>query len=334
MDQRNASVDVFRFIAACLVFISHSIYADHLPLLVALGIIGRWTLPFFFLVSGYYFQKSYANKGKAAFVKTWLALLSVTLFVNLLYLLFVLLTEESLLPLATHFTLLTGTYFHLWFLTSMIVGYFVLWLLLVCKLESLIPYVIVVSLVVVLLLTPYNSLVGFKPHPLYARSFLSVPFICIGFYFAKHTIEINVSQLTSCWLLVTGVLVQLGEGWFLSSQGQDSSRVNFLGGTLIVSVGVFLLSLQLVLPSNSWLAHYGRRYSFPLYLYHPIVNFFLHRVLDDIRVGQFIYWISPILALAVTLGLFICLDKFVPTLFGILSGSFRRPKQPDTFVKS
>lgn len=101
-----------------------------------------------------------------------------------------------------------------------------------------------------------------------------------------------------------------------------------------MSVGVFLLSLQLVLPSNSWLAHYGRRYSFPLYLYHPIVNFFLHRVLDDIRVGQFIYWISPILALAVTLGLFICLDKFVPTLFGILSGSFRRPKQPDTFVKS
>ncbi|NEU68749.1 acyltransferase family protein [Spirosoma agri] len=322
MDQRNASVDVFRFLAACVVFISHSVYSNHLSLLVVLGIVGRWALPFFFLVSGYYFEKSYVRRSTSAFTKTIIALLSVTLFINLFYLAFVGVTEGSFRPLLTRFTLLTGTYFHLWFLTSLLVSYLVLWFFLNYKLVKLLPYLAAVTIALVLLLTPYNYLVGMATHPIYARSLLSIPFLCIGFLISKHGVDGSISKPIACLLVVFGIGIQLLEGWFLSSQGQDSSRVNFLGGTLFVSIGMFLLSLQLVVSQDNILGYYGRRYSFPLYLYHPLINYFLHKSLETVLMGTVIYWLSPILALAATLLLFIYMDKFAPALFRILSGGF------------
>lgn len=326
MEQRNASIDVFRFFAACLVFISHSVYSNHPSLLALLGIVGRWALPFFFLVSGYYFEKSYARRSVSAFSKTITALLSATLFINLFYLVFVGLTEGTLKPLATHFTLLTGTYFHLWFLTSLLVSYVVLWFFLTYKLTRLLPYLAIATIVLVLLLTPYNYLFGMSAHPIYARSLLSIPFLCIGFFIARYSVDVNVSRPTTYLLIAVGIGIQLIEGWFLSNGGQDSSRVNFLGGTFFVSIGMFLLALQLVVRSDSVLGYYGRRYSFPLYLYHPFINYFLHKTLEVTSIGEVMYWLSPIVALAATLLLFIYLDKYAPTVFRVLSGNLSRPK--------
>ena len=163
MDHRSASVDAFRLLAACLVFFCHSIYTSQASLLTLLGLLGRWIIPFFFLVSGYYFQKSYTRQPRYAFSKIAKGLLAVTLFVNLFYLAFIGLVEGSLVTIANHFTLLVGTYFHLWFLTSMMLGYIVLWFLLTFGLERLMPNVAAVFLLLILSLAPYNTLFGLSP---------------------------------------------------------------------------------------------------------------------------------------------------------------------------
>ena len=329
MNQRNGSIDVFRFVGACLVFLCHSIYSEYLPTLSLLGLLGRWVVPFFFLVSGYYFQKSYAARPVQAFSKTVKNLLFVTLFVNLFYLLFAILTEESIKPLISYFTLLTGTYFHLWFLTSMVLGFLVLWLLLHFKLDRLLPYVIVISLLVILIFMPYNYLLGVKAHPIYARSFLSIPFLCMGFLISRHTLDDNVSKLAAYLLIGFGIGVQLVEVWLLSSSmpEADAARVNFLVGTLPLSVGIFLLSLRLSISPDYWLSYYGRRYSLPLYLYHPVVNLFLQRIFEKTMVmSGFMYWISPLLGLSVCTLILIGLDKFAPPVFRALCGDFSQPR--------
>lgn len=327
MNQRNGSIDVFRFLGACLVFLCHSIYLDCTPILDLLGLSGRWVVPFFFVVAGYYFQKSYAARPVQAFTKTVKNLLFVTLFVNLIYLLFTLLTEGTIKPLLTYFTLLTGVYFHLWFLTSMVLGYLVLWFLLHFKLDKLLPLVVVVSLMIILIFIPYNYLLGLRPHPIYARSFLSVPFLCLGFLISKHALDRRVSQLTAYLLIIIGIGAQLVEVWFFSSLMTDAVRVNFLAGTLPLAVGIFLLSLRLSISPDSLLSYYGRRYSLPLYLYHPVVNLVFYRIFAETMVtGGFIYWSSPFVGLGICILILIGLDKFAPAVFRGLCGDFSRPK--------
>jgi surface polysaccharide O-acyltransferase-like enzyme len=326
MDHRSASVDAFRLLAACLVFFCHSIYTSQASLLTLLGLLGRWIIPFFFLVSGYYFQKSYTRQPRPAFNKMAKGLLAITLFVNLFYLVFIALVEGSLVTIANHFTLLVGTYFHLWFLTSMMLGYVVLWFLLTFKLERLLPYVAAVFLLLILSLAPYNALFGMRPHPIYARSLLSVPFLCIGFLIARHTLNTTMSTVFSWLLIGVGIGIQIAESRLLASHGSDPLKVNFLGGTLLLSVGMFLLALQVSIPGKSWISYYGRRYSFSLYLYHPVINYFLYEAYKTHTLGNIVYWLSPLLALTTMLLLLIGVDKFTPPLFRILSGDFSRPR--------
>ncbi|WP_080238817.1 acyltransferase family protein [Spirosoma rigui] len=326
MDHRSASVDAFRLLAACLVFFCHSIYTSQASLLTLLGLLGRWIIPFFFLVSGYYFQKSYTRQPRYAFSKIAKGLLAVTLFVNLFYLAFIGLVEGSLVTIANHFTLLVGTYFHLWFLTSMMLGYIVLWFLLTFGLERLMPNVAAVFLLLILSLAPYNTLFGLSPHPMYARSLLSIPFLCIGFLIARHALDTTVSTAVSWLLIGVGIGIQIAESRWLASHGSDPLKVNFLGGTLLLSAGMFLLSLQVSMANQNWLSYYGRRYSFSLYLYHPVVNYFLYEAYKTSTLGAIIYWMSPLLALATMLLLLIGVDKFAPPLFRILNGDFSQPR--------
>lgn len=327
MNQRNGSIDVFRFLGACLVVLCHSIYAEYPPTLSLLNVFGRWVVPFFFMVGGYYFQKSYAARPSQAFAKTATNLLVVTSFVNLFYLLFTALTEGTIEPLISYFTLLTGVYFHLWFLTSMVLGYLVLWFLLRYKLDNLLPALVVVSLLVILIFIPYNYLLGLNPHPIYARSLLSVPFLCIGFLLSKHAWDRSTSSLVAYTLIVVGIGLQFAEVSLLSNFMADAARVNFLVGTLPLSVGILLLSLRLSISADHWLSYYGRRYSLPLYLYHPVVNLGLHRIFEKNMVtGGFVYLVSPLVGLGICILLLIILDKFAPSVFRALCGDFSRPK--------
>ncbi|RZM28327.1 MAG: acyltransferase [Pedobacter sp.] len=321
MSQRNAGVDFFRLLGACAVIFVHSIYANKVPMLVSLG---RWAVPFFFMVSGYFFQKNFSKYSLYAFTKTIKSLLAILVSTNLFYLLFLFLTKGSLTGLANHFTLVVGTYFHLWFLTSLLLGYLVLWVFLRTNRQAILPYLATLFVFFILALNPYSFLVGDKAHPLYARLLLSIPFLWLGFFVAKHTLQRYVSK-PICWLLVSvGIGLQIVELWFLLGNRHDLLLVNFTVGTIPLSLGLFLLSLRTTVSPTNQLSHYGQRYSLQLYLYHPVVNYYLYQALAQQRADGLIYWLSPLLTILLTLSLLVLLDEITPTLFGILSGDFSR----------
>ena len=133
--------------------------------------------------------------------------------------------------------------------------------------------------------------------------------------------------MTAYLLIIIGIGAQLVEVWFFSSLMTDAVRVNFLAGTLPLAVGIFLLSLRLSISPDSLLSYYGRRYSLPLYLYHPIVNLIFYRIFAETMVtGGFIYWSSPFVGLGICILILISLDKFAPAIFRGLCGDFSRPK--------
>ncbi|MVM38275.1 acyltransferase family protein [Spirosoma sp. HMF3257] len=318
MNQRNPSVDLCRFLGAFSVFIAHGIYASKMPALV---LMGRWSVPFFFMVSGYYFHKNYIKQVGYAFTKTFKTLLSILLFANGFYLLFMLLTVGSLTSLANHFTLIVGTYFHLWFLTSLLLGYLVLWPFLVCKLESLLPYLSAFVIVIILVINPYHSLFSINAHPIYSRMLLSIPFLCIGFLIDKYRIERHVSKWV-CYLLIgLGISWQFIEIYFLSITWQNSLTVTLVGGTVLYAMGMFLLSLKLTIPSNI-LSQLGCLYSQLLYLYHPFINYFIFQVLLTTKASPVFFWFSPVWTMGVTLPIFLLMHQVNPKLFRLLSGNF------------
>ncbi|MCK8494929.1 acyltransferase [Spirosoma sp. RP8] len=316
---RNASIDLFRLLAALMVFVNHSAYSGQAP---ALALIGRWTVPFFFMVSGYYFQQAYTKLSISAFAKTLKSVLTIYVLANSFYLLFVGVTDGSIKSLTTHFTLVVGTYFHLWFLTSLLLGYGVLWLFLVCNNEKYIPHLTGLVILLILCLNPYSSLIGLPAHPVYARSLLSIPFLCIGFMIAKYTLEINVSLRMACQMVAVGIGIQLVEAWLLTKSWQYTLNFNFVVGTLIFSVGMFFVALQSRIPENNVLSHYGRRYSMAFYLYHPAVNYLLSKAWS--KPGTISYWLNPFLSLLILFCLFLFLDRISPRCFRLLTGNFRR----------
>jgi surface polysaccharide O-acyltransferase-like enzyme len=333
MDQRNTNVDLFRLIASFSVCVNHSLYAAQIPWLT---LAGRWTVPFFFMISGYFFYQRYTQQAASAFIPTLKAILSIVAVANLVYVLFVSLTTGSLRSLATHFTILVGAYFHLWFLTSLLIGYLTLWFFISNKLDKGLPYLAAIILGVSLTLYPYHLLLGNPAHPIYARSLLSIPFLCIGFLVAKFRVESFLPKWVAYLLISIGLDIQFLEACFLTQNGQDWTRLNFLGGTLLFSVGMFLVALQLERPVSSRLSGIGRRYSLSLYLYQPIISYLLYQHVPPGWIGLLLYWLSPVWTMVVLLLLFRLLYALSPALFHIISGTIkplqprkRRPYVPD-----
>ena len=316
---RNAGIDVFRLLAAIMVVVNHSRFTDEGPYLTLLG---RWTVPFFFMVSGYYFQQAFHKQSMKAFAKTLKALVTLLLVANFFYLLFVGITDGSLHSLNTYFTLFVGTYFHLWFLTSLLMGYGLLWLFLVNDCERFLPLLAVGALLLTLGLNPYSYLVGLSPHPIYARFLLSIPFLCIGFLIAKLGLETRLSRWTAYGMVALGAGLQLGEAWLLSRNEPASLPYNFVGGTVLFSAGLFLVALQLPLIPTSPLSYYGQRYSLAFYLYHPAVNYLTSQLWpkDD----KIACWLGPFLSVLILFLVLLVLDRISPGSIQMLTGNFQR----------
>ena len=315
---RNAGVDLFRLLAALTVVVNHSRFTVGTP---SLALWGRWTVPFFFMVSGYYFQQAFGQQSMKAFAKILKALLTLMLVANSVYGLFVGLTDGSLDSLNTHFTLFVGTYFHLWFLTSLILGYGILWLFLAYDYEKFLPLLAVLVLMLTLVLNPYSYLIGLSPHPIYARSLLSIPFLCIGFLIAKFGLQTLVSRPTAYLMAALGACIQVGEVWFLSRNEPQSLPYNFVGGTLLFSVGLFLVALQLPLASNSLVSYYGRRYSLAFYLYHPAVNYLVCQT--GTKADTTFYGLGPFLSVLLLFLMLLVLDRLSPRSLQALTGNFQ-----------
>ncbi|UFH56350.1 acyltransferase [Spirosoma sp. KNUC1025] len=334
---RNYTIDAGRLIASLFVLALHVDLGIQDGTTIALIKLGcRWAVPFFFLVSGYFYQIRFAKDPAAAFKKNTLRLLKIYLITCVVY-----------LPLAYKETgvffkpayLYNGTYGPLWFLPSMILGFVVLYLLHLLRLSQ--KAMLAVSLLFmafVLLKDSYANLIpGFSALPNHhKRIFISIPFLFFGMciqqqksWFLQH-----INWLGGAALIVAGYFLQVAEAYMLQSLKQYPLWGHqFLIGTGLIAFGVFAVVLT-VHSGASKLSRWGELYSLMIYLYHPLIIACLISLQSS--AGFTTSW--PLVMVCVVFGVTLLVVNFVyqylPGVFGFLSGSFTIPFEKQPWIRS
>jgi surface polysaccharide O-acyltransferase-like enzyme len=312
--QRNNTVDIFRLIASFCIVALHIHFENIYPNLYGvISLLSRWGVPFFFLIGGYFFQKSLEKQGFLAFRKTFVRIFIIYVIVSIIY-----------LPL-TNFTfglksVFTGDYFHLWFLPSMLLGLCVLFLFNKFRLNNnLFVATIVLFSLLVLIGEPYSFLTKFRHLPI--RSLMSIPFMLIGGYFfrvgsriTKFTLGISIS------LIVLGAILTLLEASVITSlTDRPFYSYEILIGSFLMSIGIFTLSFS-IKSRDETMGGLGRKLSLFIYLYHPLVLFLYHQISFTSSLKNYGFLLSiPIFIITLFFGLI--LDKYLNRVFLLMNGT-------------
>jgi surface polysaccharide O-acyltransferase-like enzyme len=332
MDQhRIFGLDAFRLLAMLGVITLHTLPIDD-SIGTLLRLCSDWGVPFFFLVSGYFLAgKSGVERTFASIAKT------VVIFCVASVLLFPLTVFNYGLKGAFdnavgQQVLLRGTYFHLWFLSSMIIGLLFIAVSDYYRLRFLLPVVAIMSIAAYLLLGNYYP--GSERFLTIARQFCSIPLIWIGMQLSTF----KMSRSTAVLLLCGGLVLQIAEALcihkFLGKTGEDFV---FLIGTIPCSVGVFGIAANL--PDSPWvrsLAAKGSRYALGIYIIHPYFIFLARATATQLSIDNlfaFRYGLS-LLVFALCLFTLVLLDLLAPRLIDLIAGERRAVQAIDEALSS
>jgi surface polysaccharide O-acyltransferase-like enzyme len=331
---RNNGIDLFRIIGAFTIIILHITYFTiSQDILAQIRLLARWVVPFFFLVSGYFFRMNYLKAGDAAFTKSIKRLVVVFIVSNLIYLPLIIRTllaeNQSILSLVTFQTLTSGVYFHLWFIGSMIFGYLILWTFLSFRLNFVLMIGSIIILALALLCDSYDIVFGMKIDYDPVRYLISIPFLYAGYYLAEKKIhEIPRLKAIALLIIALGILLQVLEAhWFWKHYAYPPFSHQFLFGTLVLTLGVFFFALSLAIGENIF-STFGRKYSLLIYLYQiPVVYLYEILVRNFFpRSAGFLFNISPLFVFFITLLIIWLLETRFTTFFQLLNGSI--PDRP------
>jgi surface polysaccharide O-acyltransferase-like enzyme len=320
--KRHYSVDVLRLIGAFAVIVIH-IGFTRAPWEAQIRLLARFAVPFFFMVSGYFFEKKWKTEGDKAFVSTLLNLLSIYLVANLIYLPLNLGTaimngKEITLNLSN---LLLGTWMHLWFMGAMIVGYLFMWVIFTHRLQKLLPYFSIAFFALMLLSEAYSFL-GFRYNMELARTFLSIPLLYLGMQLSKYEVEKRGNLIFFFLLAVLGLAIHMGETlWLYFYHKVPIGKLQFYISTTFMATSFLCLSLKLEMPKPNWMSEWGRKYSLLIYLYHPLVLMWSPQYYAMIPKNMvFLKWMGPIWAFVLILIPILLIERYWPRGYAFLNG--------------
>src|ERR1700749_279199 len=183
---RNSTIDIFRFIASFFIILLHVNYGHANATMESIvRLLGRWGVPFFFMVSGYLYEKRLIKSEYSAYKSSFLKVFNILLAANVAYIPINYILGNSLFKFNY---LLLSDYSHLWFLNSLLVGFSVIYFLHKLKLKTYLSITIVLILLLIeILFDSYSFFLKVNPNHFYVlkRLLLSVPFMLIGTYFNK-----------------------------------------------------------------------------------------------------------------------------------------------------
>jgi|GEM_PF-931783 len=332
---RNNNIDIFRLIASYFIVILHMDYGSVNELFLGCyRFAGRWGVPFFFMISGYYFQRSLEKSPSISFKNNFSKILNIFIIANLVYLPLFLISGDNILQLKY---IIKGNYFHLWFLSSLLIGLSFLYITFKLRIKSIF---LIISCSLILLLAILSDSYSFiiKSYPDQygsVRSILSIPFMTIGtLFFKSSNFKRYLKPKFGITLLILGYLLQIFEGYsiytFFNRPIQDHQLVV---GTIFYSAGIFILALTLKF-NNDKLGKWGKEYSLFIYLYHPILIYILKEINYTSLFKNWLLILSPMIIFMATLFIGILFDKYFNRFFLILTGSFSQinKKKPEIIV--
>ncbi|WP_256469711.1 acyltransferase family protein [Flavobacterium humidisoli] len=321
MNRKNG-IDFFRLIGALAVMCIHASYGNLSYEYVSnLRLFSRWAVPFFFLTSGFFLgpKIEYNSLDFKRIQKNVSQLISIILVSSIIYLPICFKTKNMPKNIAD---LLVGIQPHLWFVGSLLTGYIAIWYLYFIKKNKILPYSSIFILLVALLIDSYDQFfhknIGFFS----VRFVLSIPFMYIGIIASKKNIY-QVSNKLLIGMILIGFAIQYFEAeLFLKLFSYPKIKHQFLIGTIITSIPLFIFTSKINLPENRF-SEWGRKYSLFIYLYHPAIYFLMSQNLNKLipLYSDYVMMFSPIIGFIILIALAIFLEKYLPKLSNILNGN-------------
>lgn len=300
--RRNDAIDVLRVFAMAAVVFIHCRFPGAVG--KAVVAVGRFAVPVFFMISGYYLygadRRTVLRRAKKTAAMTLASVVIYTSFSAVRNGIGSVLSEfrlEVLIKLMAVNDPMKFMGAHTWYLFALIYCYLIIAVILKWsrfeKIMRLLPALLIVT---ICLSTVLPSLGIIKSNGLlYRNAFLTgLPFISLGYQIRKRDRSIKNTALLVCGA-VFGMLLSICEGLFLL-------EANMHLGTIIAAFCLFCLAAS----SNAEytrLAGIGRRYSGTVYIIHRLVINAIGAALKFVGLmdNQLIAWSMPIMVLFVSL---------------------------------
>lgn len=321
---RDYNVDIFRLIASFFIVFLHVGMENADENVVAIiRTSGRWAVPFFFLVSGYFFQKSLLKGNSGILGKSCGKIFNIWVVANIIYIV----VQYAVNGNFDWKHVFPGAYFHLWFLPSLILGTVVIYYFNKVRLSPVITLGIsALIILLVLLADSYSAILHLEHGNLSGKviPLLSIPFMTIGTFFLRNErCKSITNKRIGILLVVFGFALQLIEIWLINIYtGRPMSEHQYLFGTFFLSIGIFILSLS-VQYHNKTLGIWGRNYSLFIYLYHPLIIIICYQTSYKALFYGNLILVLPIVIALTTFILAYVLHNYFNFLFLMLNGSFR-----------
>jgi surface polysaccharide O-acyltransferase-like enzyme len=324
--KRNFTIDMVRLIAAfCIMTMHTDLPGFGLGISSIIRLSGRWAVPFFFIATGYFLGSKINNSNRLSInniEKNVMNLISIFITSSIIYLIHTSIFSHPWFENNVSF-LLNGTYWHLWFIGSMIFGYLFIWYIYNAGFERFLPLIAILLLFIAVISDSYDTIINknftYEELP---RFLTSIPFMYIGIYLSKRNIK---QKRLSIWIVIflIGFILQFIEAFLLYKiYNYPLGEHQMLIGTIVCSVSVFIICLSFNTNENR-VSIYGKKYSLFIYLYHIIGYWIIGQlfVAFGIVVSDYIRLLMPLIGFIFMLGITITLDKISPRLFCILNGN-------------
>ncbi|PQA52739.1 acyltransferase family protein [Siphonobacter curvatus] len=322
---RNATIDTLRFIGGFFVIFLHIHYNNHLEIVDHLRLMSRWAVPYYFIVSGYFFQQNFLKDPLNNTFKNIIKIVSIYVVSSIIYITINYIESKHFFSITSLFI---GTYYHLWFLPSMIIGYIYIYTVNTFKINIYIQYsIILIIIITILILDSYSGLFFGRILKVYSysRLLISIPFMYLGFTIRKNQerIKNHLNKSVGFILLLIGYLIQMLEAkYLLENTHYPIANHIFLIGTIFYTIAILILCVSFQSRDNV-LSDYGRRYSLPIYLYHAIPLIFVNKFIISYKLSIAEIIILPLLIQVLMLIILYFIDKYFNKLFNLINGTFK-----------
>jgi len=276
--KRNGAIDLLKLISALFIVVVHSSYPSDFGF--AMNAIARFSVPIFFMITGYYVVQSEDKEG--CLKKQIIKLAKYYVFYEFLYVFYAFclaLVQHDLHNFKVAFLLTLKNFFispvvgiHLWYVVNVI---WVLVIISIFRKFSQLTYLFAGSILLhvagILLSHLSVQLLHWELPLAYTRNFLffGLFYVMLGYFLQR--VDIEKLKKYRVWLLLVGVgmaIAQSGER-YLWTTVFHSVFADYYFTTIVASIALFLFALCCEV-KNKTIAKISR-YSMPIYFLHIFV---------------------------------------------------------------
>ena len=319
--ERNKNIDILKAVCAFLVVCIHINFPGEFG--ESLKIVGTVAVPIFFIITGYFYNKTVEKHKETSQIKKILILLISTILIYYLYNILVTIlsgnsVSDYLVSVINIKSIIKFLFFndvtgigHAWYLSAILYTLIVFKLFNLNKHKKLMNYFLIIAFIFQIVGGKYSNLIFGFDMPYYIRRnflFIAIPYFYLGILINNNECKIKISNTKLVIIAIFLLILTFCEKYVLDLLGKNTISSYYLG-IIMLPIPIFLLTIKSKQARFSkLLVTVGRKYSTTIYIIHPLVI----GLLDEIIISLHLEWVAPIIV------------YFISTLIAVLIEMIRK----------